>query len=258
MTNPEGRLLLRRRAVDPPPDVRSDLQIWRGIADRLGRGSFFPTDPEEVFDRAAAGQRGRDRRLRRDHLRAPGRGRGAVLAVPGRGPPRHPAHVRRPLRHAGRARQLRRGPAPARRRTARRGAPVPADHRPRPLAVPVGHADPAQPDARRGRPAPVRRAAPRAGPRGTASPTATPCAWPPRAAARCSTPGSIRGIRPDTVFVPFHWGGAACVNALTSDALDPTSRMPEFKTCPVAVGRRREGGLPIEQNGVAAQVAVRT
>ena len=43
------------------------------------------------------------------------------------------------------------------------------------------------------------------------------------------------GSRRDTVFVPFHWGGAACVNALVSDALDPTSRMPEFKTCPVAV-----------------------
>jgi assimilatory nitrate reductase catalytic subunit len=43
------------------------------------------------------------------------------------------------------------------------------------------------------------------------------------------------GIRRDTVFVPFHWGGDSCVNALTSDALDPTSRMPEFKTCPVAV-----------------------
>ena len=43
------------------------------------------------------------------------------------------------------------------------------------------------------------------------------------------------GIRRDTVFVPFHWGGAACVNALVSDALDPTSRMPEFKTCPVAL-----------------------
>ncbi|HSU08407.1 MAG TPA: molybdopterin-dependent oxidoreductase, partial [Pseudonocardia sp.] len=29
MTNPEGRVLLRRKAVDPPPGVRSDLQIWR-------------------------------------------------------------------------------------------------------------------------------------------------------------------------------------------------------------------------------------
>jgi assimilatory nitrate reductase catalytic subunit len=58
MTNPEGRVLLRRQAVEPPPGVRSDLQIWRGIADRLGRGQFFPTEPEEVFAelrRASAG-----------------------------------------------------------------------------------------------------------------------------------------------------------------------------------------------------------
>jgi assimilatory nitrate reductase catalytic subunit len=42
-------------------------------------------------------------------------------------------------------------------------------------------------------------------------------------------------IRPDTVFAPFHWGGAARANSLTSDALDPTSRMPEFKVCAVKV-----------------------
>jgi assimilatory nitrate reductase catalytic subunit len=38
-------------------------------------------------------------------------------------------------------------------------------------------------------------------------------------------------IRPDTLFVPFHWGGAARANSLTVDALDPISRMPEFKLC---------------------------
>jgi assimilatory nitrate reductase catalytic subunit len=39
------------------------------------------------------------------------------------------------------------------------------------------------------------------------------------------------GIRDDTVFVPFHWGGESSVNRLTNSALDPTSRMPEFKVC---------------------------
>jgi assimilatory nitrate reductase catalytic subunit len=39
-------------------------------------------------------------------------------------------------------------------------------------------------------------------------------------------------IRPDTVFVPFHWLG---VNRLTNDALDPASRMPEFKVCAARV-----------------------
>jgi assimilatory nitrate reductase catalytic subunit len=37
--------------------------------------------------------------------------------------------------------------------------------------------------------------------------------------------------REDTVFVPFHWGGENSANRLTNPALDPTSKMPEFKVC---------------------------
>jgi assimilatory nitrate reductase catalytic subunit len=45
-------------------------------------------------------------------------------------------------------------------------------------------------------------------------------------------------MRPDVVFLPFHWGGTtnggdARANVLTNPALDPTSRMPEFKACAV-------------------------
>ncbi|MFC8360615.1 molybdopterin oxidoreductase family protein [Streptomyces griseorubiginosus] len=43
------------------------------------------------------------------------------------------------------------------------------------------------------------------------------------------------GIRPDTVFMPFHWYGEGRANTLTNPALDPTSRMPEFKVCAVRV-----------------------
>jgi assimilatory nitrate reductase catalytic subunit len=46
-------------------------------------------------------------------------------------------------------------------------------------------------------------------------------------------------IREDTVFVPFHWGGDQSINRLTSSALDPTSRMPEFKVCAVRVSAAR-------------------
>ena len=51
-------------------------------------------------------------------------------------------------------------------------------------------------------------------------------------------------IRPDTVFVPFHWDGPLAVNRLMNPALDPICRMPEFKFAAVsltpigAVGRR--------------------
>ena len=47
-------------------------------------------------------------------------------------------------------------------------------------------------------------------------------------------------IRADTIFVPFHWGGKAAVNRLTNPALDPTSRMPEFKVCAVRAERAKE------------------
>ena len=42
----------------------------------------------------------------------------------------------------------------------------------------------------------------------------------------------VETTRRDTVFAPFHWPG---INALTNDALDPISRMPEFKVCAARV-----------------------
>src|SRR5262249_32612886 len=44
-----------------------------------------------------------------------------------------------------------------------------------------------------------------------------------------------REIREDTIFVPFHWGDGQSANRLTNAALDPVSRMPEFKVCAVKV-----------------------
>lgn len=38
-------------------------------------------------------------------------------------------------------------------------------------------------------------------------------------------------IRKDTVFVPYHFGHELSINLLTIPALDPMSRMPEFKVC---------------------------
>ncbi|MBN6885166.1 assimilatory nitrate reductase catalytic subunit [Cytobacillus horneckiae] len=38
-------------------------------------------------------------------------------------------------------------------------------------------------------------------------------------------------IRKDTVFVPYHFGHGESINLLTIAALDPISRMPEFKAC---------------------------
>jgi assimilatory nitrate reductase catalytic subunit len=42
-------------------------------------------------------------------------------------------------------------------------------------------------------------------------------------------------IRMDTLFVPFHFNGRGRANLLTNPALDPVSKMPEFKVCAVRI-----------------------
>ncbi len=45
----------------------------------------------------------------------------------------------------------------------------------------------------------------------------------------------VETIRPDTVFIPFHWPGDKAANKLTNRALDPSSKIPEYKVCAVRV-----------------------
>ena len=47
----------------------------------------------------------------------------------------------------------------------------------------------------------------------------------------------VRTIRPDTVFVPYHWAGRKSVNLLTNPALDPISKIPAYKVCAVRLRR---------------------
>lgn len=47
-------------------------------------------------------------------------------------------------------------------------------------------------------------------------------------------------IRPDTVFVPFHWPGGKSINRATIAAQDPISRIPEYKVCAVRLRKASE------------------
>ena len=105
MTNLEGRVLRRRKALDPPPGVRSELDVLADLAGPARRAGA-------VRHRARA----------RSSTSWPGPAPAAAPTTPGcrtrgstparpctgrarRRPPRHPADVPRPLRHAdGRAR----------------------------------------------------------------------------------------------------------------------------------------------------------
>jgi assimilatory nitrate reductase catalytic subunit len=45
----------------------------------------------------------------------------------------------------------------------------------------------------------------------------------------------VQTIRPDTIFIPYHWAGEESANRLTIRALDPVSKIPEYKVCAVKV-----------------------
>ncbi|MEX0886954.1 MAG: molybdopterin oxidoreductase family protein [Phycisphaeraceae bacterium] len=45
----------------------------------------------------------------------------------------------------------------------------------------------------------------------------------------------VQTIRPDTIFIPYHWAGRKSANQLTISAQDPISKIPEYKVCAVRV-----------------------
>lgn len=45
----------------------------------------------------------------------------------------------------------------------------------------------------------------------------------------------VKTIRPDTIFIPYHWAGRQSANQLTISAQDPISKIPEYKVCAVRV-----------------------
>ncbi|EWM12882.1 molybdopterin oxidoreductase family protein [Kutzneria sp. 744] len=236
MTNLEGRILLRGKAVTPPIGVRTDLDVLHGLATRLGQPAHrFPTDAEMVFDelgRASAGGPADYAGISYDRLRDGEALHWPVPAADHPGTPRlfldgfaHPGGLARfqavdhtgpaeptdtefPL-HATTGRVLQHYQSGAQTRR------VPALMEASPEAFVEVHPD----TARRfgvhdGQWAAVESR------RGAV-----------QARVRCVTT-----IRPDTVFLPFHFPGAQRANLLTNPALDPTSRMPEFKVCAVRLG----------------------
>ena len=172
MTNLEGRVVLRQRAITPPSGVRSDLEVIAGLAERLGSAASFPTDPEEVFaelGRASAGGPADYSAITYDRIRDEKGvfwGGERLFADVLRAPRRPGPDVRRRAPRSGRA--------------AVRGLPDPPHHRPRARAVPVRRPDPPRPLAARRRP--VRRDAPAARRTPRRRARATRCASRPGAA----------------------------------------------------------------------------
>jgi assimilatory nitrate reductase catalytic subunit len=236
MTNLEGRVLRRRKAIEPPGEARSELDILADLAALLDAPGTWSTDPSAVFDelaRASAGGKADYSGL--SHARLDARPEGYFWPCPtgSDGTPR--MFTERFAHPDGRARMVATVP----------GGPADDLDGDRPVYLVTGRVlahyqsgaqtrrvaalnkSAAEPFVEL-HPQLARRLAVEDGddvavtsPRGTAV-----------ARARITT-----AIRPDTVFMPFHWPGPGMANAVTNDATDPISGMPEFKVCAVSVAR---------------------
>ncbi|MFN8077089.1 MAG: molybdopterin oxidoreductase family protein [Kineosporiaceae bacterium] len=240
MTSLEGRVLRRRRALDPPAGVRDELAVIADLAARLGRPGLVPDVAEQAFAdlrRASAGGKADYAGVSYARLDA-----GEALHWPcpedtHAGTPR--LFLERFATPDGRARFVRVDHRP----------PVDDVRRERPVYLTTGRVlQQYQSGAQTRRVAELAGAAP--GPYVELHPDLAAVVGVEEGErveltgerGTLTAPARITdSIRPDTVFVPFHWAGAGSANRLTSDALDPTSRMPEFKVCAVSVRRAPEG-----------------
>ncbi len=239
LTNLEGRVILRTPVRAAPPGVRSDIEVMAGLASRLGCGEAFAFDSARAaFDelrRATAGARADYSGITYERLR---REQGVFWPCPSAGHPGTPRLFAEEFPRAGGRARFHEVPyRPA-------GENPDAEY---PLYFTTGrYREHYNSGAQTRRVAALVDAKPE--PR---------VEMHPELAARLAVVDgdrvlveSRRGavsfgvalsldIRADTLFAPFHWGGRQAANVLTNPALDPLSRMPEFKVCAVRASAGR-------------------
>ncbi|MBT3151242.1 molybdopterin oxidoreductase family protein [Streptomyces sp. CHD11] len=241
-TNLEGRVLLRRRAITPPAGVRSDLEVMHELAARLGGErnleKGFPTDPEEVFEELRRASAGGPADYSGITYRRLAEENGVFWPCPASGDPGAGVHPGTPrlfldrfATEDGRARFV-----PV---THRAVAEEPDEEYPVLLTtgrVVAQYQSGAQTrrveELNAAAPGPFVELHPRLAERLGAA-EGEPVAVVSRRGRAVAPARITTAIRPDTVFMPFHWAGEGRANTLTNPALDPTSRMPEFKACAV-------------------------
>jgi assimilatory nitrate reductase catalytic subunit len=233
MTNLEGRVLLRQRVQSMPQGVKTDIEVLCALARRLGatRGFQFQS-AEEVFNELRAATRGAKADYSGLSYEKIRRAQGVFWPCPS---PDHPGTPRlfadRFAHPSGRARFH------------------PVAYRPAaelpdalyPLYFTTGrykeHYNSGAQTRRveslvDAKPEPRVQIHPRLAAHLGVNDEGALLVESRRGSVRFSVHISA-DIRPDTLFAPFHWGGKQAANLLTMPALDPISRMPEFKVCAV-------------------------
>ena len=235
MTNLEGRVIRRRQAFEPPEGVLTDLELLEQLAARLGRERWFTyTNPEAVFDElraASAGGVADYSGITYEKIEA---SQGVFWPCPSLDHPGTPRLFAEAFPTAsGRARfhpVIHRSAAeepdeefPLYLTTGRVLAQYQSGTQTRRIAELEGMAS-----------EPLAEIHPTTAERYGLADGDMLTLETRRGVARVRA-RVTDGIRPDTVFAPFHWPNEQSANLLTNPALDPTSRMPEFKVCAVRI-----------------------
>ncbi|WP_084104466.1 molybdopterin oxidoreductase family protein [Demequina sp. NBRC 110056] len=239
MTNLEGRVIRRRKATDAPGEARSELWILGELARRLGVDRGFPEDPATVFDemaRASAGGVADYSGITYARLDA---GEELQWPCPATDGTPHPGTPRVFLERFntpdGRARMIavdHHAPADDVRPGARTylvTGRVLQHYQSGAQTRRVDELNAAQPES-------FVEVHPLLAERIGLAEGEDAILTTPRGEA-VATVRVTEAIRPDTVFMPFHWAGAGSANRLTNDVTDPISGMPEFKVTAVTIAR---------------------
>ena len=244
LTNLEGRVLRRRRALTPPPGARSELWIMARLAELLEAPSTFSEDPETVFEELRLASAGGLADYSGIDYAMLDRGEEAYWPYPA-GSTGTPRLFLDAFAHPN-GRALFTAVTPRRRSSASVAAasgtsPDGTSPAGKPMTLITGRLmEHYQSGAQ------TRRVAALA----EAQPEARLQLHPAAAAAQGIADGDYvsisneRGvvscraelstdIRPETVFLPFHFPELESANRLTEAATDPISGMPEFKTSKV-------------------------
>lgn len=248
VTSAEGRCVKINKAVDPPGQARADWDIVVDLAGRLGAGEHFAyPGPRAIFDelrRASAGGVADYAGMTWERLEAE---HGLFWPCPSEDHPGTPRLYEHGFAHPdGRARFIpvtHRPPAEV----------VDADY---PVWLTTGRVVSQYLSGTQTRrigplveryPEPLCEVHPRlAAHHGIADGDLVRVAS--RRGAMTLPATVVETVRPDTVFIPYHWAGAAAANQLTNAVLDPVSKIPEYKVAAVRLERAGPGdGRPTDE-----------
>ena len=241
-TNLEGRVIKINKAAEPPGEARTDWEVVVDLARRLGRGTYFPYRTiREIWDELRMASKGGVADYYGITYEKIDAQQGVFWPCPELDHPGTPRLFTEHFAHKdGRARLFPIPYAPP--------AEEPSDDYPFRLTTGrvVYHYLSGNQTRRLGflnsqAPEPWVEIHPRAAERVGIANNDLVRVRTPRGAMVLKALVT-QAIRPDVLFIPFHYGHAHAVNQLTNPAVEPDVKIPEYKACAATVERLDTAG----------------